>query len=84
MHVADALNIPSVLILGPTSQELGCLPFHPKSRILEHDLWCRPCSKNGQAPCIRSRRFCLERTRPEDVYGAAIGLSRDLKEESSP
>lgn len=61
MHMADALGVPSILILGPTSREMGCLPFHPASRVIEKtDLWCRPCSKNGQAPCIRLRRHCLE------------------------
>lgn len=75
MHAADALGIPSILILGPTSAELGCLPFHPESRILEHDLWCRPCSKNGQAPCIRSRRFCLDLTEASHVSKAAAELA---------
>ncbi len=61
MHMADALSIPSLVILGPTSKEMGCLPFHPKSRVAERrDLWCRPCSKNGQAPCIRGHRHCLD------------------------
>lgn len=78
MHVADALNIPSVLMLGPTSRELGCLPFHPLSEVLEHDLWCRPCSKNGQAPCIRGRRLCLEMTTTEMVLGAALRLSQKV------
>lgn len=68
MHVADALGIPNVLILGPTSKELGCLPFHPLSQIVEKSLWCRPCSKNGQAPCIRSQRFCLNEISPELVF----------------
>lgn len=71
MHVADALGVPSVLILGPTSGEMGCIPFHPESRIVEEKLWCRPCSKNGQAVCIRGRRLCLERILAERVFDAA-------------
>lgn len=59
LHVADAVNVPTVSILGPTSGELGCLPFHPRARIAEREMWCRPCSKNGQAPCIRLKRHCL-------------------------
>jgi len=74
MHVADALGKPSVLILGPTSGDLGCLPFHPQSKIMEHDLWCRPCSKNGQAPCIRKQRFCLDMTTVQDVSRAALNV----------
>lgn len=78
MHVADALGVPSVLIFGPTSGELGCLPHHPLTRVVEHSLWCRPCSKNGQAPCIRSRRWCLDQTTAERVYDETLRLSRSL------
>jgi ADP-heptose:LPS heptosyltransferase len=82
MHVADALGIPSVLIFGPTSRELGCLPHHPLTRVVENTLWCRPCSKIGQAPCIRSKRWCLERTSAERVYDETLRLSRSLLEET--
>lgn len=78
MHVADALDKPSVLFLGPTSEEMGCLPFHPKSIVLEHRLWCRPCSKNGQAPCIRKERYCLTLTSPRDAAEAAKRLAGEL------
>lgn len=74
MHVADALGIPSVLIFGPTSADLGCLPFHPLCEILQHKLWCRPCSKNGEAPCVRGQRVCLERTSSDDVMNATLRL----------
>lgn len=74
MHMADALQIPSLVLLGPTSREMGCLPFHPMSQVIEKQLWCRPCSKNGQAPCIRKKRYCLERISPEEVFQAAVGL----------
>jgi len=67
MHMADALGIPSVLIFGPTSADLGCKPFDPRSQIVEKALWCRPCSKNGQALCIRAKRYCLLNIMPDDV-----------------
>ena len=76
MHVADGLGIPSVLILGPTSGGLGCLPFHPRTRVLEHELWCRPCSKNGQAPCVRGTRYCLTRTSVSQVLHEARELAQ--------
>ncbi len=75
MHVADALQVPSLLFLGPTSGELGCLPFHPRSKILEHSLWCRPCSKNGEAPCIRKERYCLTLTSTKMAYQAAMAMA---------
>lgn len=78
MHVADALHVPSVLIFGPTSSALGCEPFHPLSIVVENKLWCRPCSKNGEAPCIRSQRFCLTLTDASRVAEAALTLDRRL------
>lgn len=78
MHVADALNIPTLSFLGPTSGELGCLPFHRRSVILEKDLWCRPCSKNGQAPCIRAKRYCLTDITPDEAFSAAVQLHKAI------
>ena len=78
MHMADALGVPPVVVLGPTSRELGCLPFHPLSRVVEKSLWCRPCSKNGQAPCIRGRRYCLE-IEPNTVFEAARAVVEQLR-----
>lgn len=78
MHIADGVGVPSVLILGPTSAEMGCLPFHPQALILEENLWCRPCSKNGQAPCIQGKRVCLERISAGRVFEAARSLYRRL------
>ncbi len=78
MHVADALGIPCILIFGPTGAELGCLPHHPLTRVVEQRLWCRPCSKNGQAPCIRSRRWCLDLSTPTFVYEEARRLDQAL------
>lgn len=83
MHVADAMAIPNVLIFGPTNADMGCMPYHPKSRILEQDLWCRPCSKNGEAPCLRGKRLCLELTTPEQVAATTQSLLLELAKESS-
>ncbi len=77
MHVADALGVPSVLIFGPTSAGLGCLPFQPLTQVVERELWCRPCSKNGQAPCIRGKRVCLD-IAPETVFQRALRLQQAL------
>ena len=80
MHIADALDIPSVLMLGPTSGELGCLPYHPLSHVLEQELWCRPCSKNGQGICIRGRRVCLEGISPSEAMNAVQKVMRHSRE----
>ena len=79
LHVADAVGRPSIVLMGPTSALMGCLPFHPLSRVMEQSLWCRPCSANGQAPCIRSKRYCLEKTTVRDVLSSALSLVEELK-----
>jgi len=78
MHVADAMGIPNIVIFGPTNSDLGCRPFHPLSQILEKDLWCRPCSKNGEAPCIRIERWCLSLITPEEASCALQNLFTQL------
>jgi heptosyltransferase-2 len=71
MHLAEACGVPVVGIFGPTSKELGFAPSLKKSRIVEKDLWCRPCSKTGRA-CLRltDRYKCLNLISSEDVLGA--------------
>lgn len=78
MHMADALKKPSILFLGPTSREMGCLPFQAKSIVLEKKLWCRPCSKNGQAPCIRKERYCLTDITPDAAFDAVRKMGQAL------
>ncbi|MCX6113569.1 MAG: glycosyltransferase family 9 protein, partial [Proteobacteria bacterium] len=69
MHVAEAVGKDVIGIMGPTSYEFGCYPYRKGSRVVELDMWCRPCSKNGQGPCIRwGRRPCLNDITPELVY----------------
>jgi heptosyltransferase-2 len=60
MHVAEAVGVDVIGIMGPTSREFGCYPYRPGSKVLEMKMWCRPCSKNGKGPCIRfGKRPCL-------------------------
>lgn len=68
-HAAEALGVPVVMILGPTSYETGGGTFLKTSVTLQaEDVWCRPCSQNGRRPCYRSRQVCLERITPEQVF----------------
>lgn len=65
LHFAEQLGKPAIALMGPA-------PFGFPSRrstiILEKELWCRPCSKHGQGPCINSNfQECLRSISPEDV-----------------
>ena len=70
IHAAEALGTPVVMITGPTSRETGANVRHPGSQQLYSNLWCRPCSKNGQRNCIRNEQFCLTNITSEEVSEA--------------
>ncbi|MCM2278371.1 MAG: hypothetical protein NDJ89_09875 [Oligoflexia bacterium] len=65
-HLAEAVGIPALVILGPTVSDLGFGPWRPESRSVGLALGCRPCSKDGRA-CFRviRRHACLKELRPE-------------------
>jgi lipopolysaccharide heptosyltransferase II len=78
LHAAEALNTPVAMILGPTSTETGARVHHPDSRVLETDLWCRPCSQNGKRRCYRSRQYCITNISVDKVaaeVSSMLGIS---------
>ena len=71
VHGAEALGVPVVMIMGPTSVETGGGPNLRESIIVENtDLWCRPCSQNGSKPCYRDEQICMNSINPETVKTA--------------
>ena len=76
LHLAEAVGTPVVALFGPTVKAWGYFPWRSRSRVLEHELDCRPCSKMGERPCRLPEKLCLTRTTIEDVR-AAIEESAD-------
>jgi heptosyltransferase-2 len=70
MHLAEAVGVPVVALFGPTVRAFGYAPSLPASTVVERRLACRPCSRNGAAPCPKRTYECLERIRVEDVVDA--------------
>lgn len=68
LHVAEAVGTPVVALFGPTVREFGYYPLLPGSRVLETDLECRPCSRNGKRPCHRGDLACLRDIKPDQVH----------------
>ncbi|MES2963228.1 MAG: glycosyltransferase family 9 protein [Bdellovibrionota bacterium] len=69
MHVADQMERPTIALIGPTA--FG-YPSHSKSRALEIELWCKPCSKDGRGRCVNDLyKRCLVDLRPERVIAVA-------------
>lgn len=51
LHVADLLGVRALALIGPTA--FG-FPSNPQVEILEVDLPCRPCTKDGRGKCIQN------------------------------
>ena len=65
LHAADLFNKPGQAIIGPTA--FG-FPSGAKMKVMEIDLPCRPCTKDGSTECrIKEKRKCLLDITPEMV-----------------
>lgn len=65
LHAADQLNHPCIALIGPTA--FG-YPFNKNSTVLEVQLGCKPCSKDGRNPCINKvYQKCLIDVHPKTV-----------------
>ncbi len=75
VHFAEAVNTPSFAIFGPTVKEFGYSPYRENSRLIEIQLPCRPCSRNGKGNCkIKVKRKCLKEITVESVWRKACQL----------
>jgi len=75
-HLATAVGTPTVALFGPTTRQLGYYPRGPLTRILERELDCRPCTKNGLERCPRHRDLaCLAEITVTDVLDACRTLT---------
>ncbi len=70
MHVADALDVPTFGLFGPTHPALGFAPAGEKSQAFHAGTWCSPCHRHGSAPCFRERRFCFDELNVERIAAA--------------
>lgn len=70
IHVADALGVEGVLLLGPTA--FGRTQS-PRIRVLEKDLPCRPCSKDGSGRCSQPVwQRCMVEITPSEVAESVL------------
>ena len=66
-HIAEAFNIPSLVIFGPTHKDLGFGTYRENSKVIDVDLWCRPCSGTGKKKCFRKEQYCMSLISPDRV-----------------
>lgn len=68
MHIASALEVPSVAVFGPT-EPAWFGPLGKKNKIVINPLfWCRPCADR----CIFDQPYCLRTISVEEVLRAAV------------
>lgn len=65
LHAADLFRVPTLALMGPTA--FG-FPTGPTAEILETDLPCRPCTKDGRGKCKQCvYQRCMVDITPERV-----------------
>ena len=70
MHIANAVGTPVIALYGPGVEQFGFFPWQAAAKVLERDLYCRPCSAHGSARCPQGHHRCLRDIAPADVAQA--------------
>lgn len=61
LHLASAMNTPTVAIFGPTVPGFGFGPLASRRAIVEHDdMPCRPCHTHGPPTCPLGHFRCMQ------------------------
>ena len=84
-HLAEALNVQSRVIFGPTTPAIGFGPRLPESHAIQSSLWCRPCGKDGRR-CYRwiNKYACLDQVTANQVVESFSEASAKLKTSRLP
>lgn len=75
LHIANAVQTPVLAIMGPTRTP-GFLPYREHDRMVEIDLYCRPCGKHGHQKCPEGHWRCMREILPERVLQQALEMLR--------
>jgi len=71
LHLAQAVDTPTVAIFGSTVPSFGFGPRGPRDQVVEVDgLPCRPCSAHGPASCPLGHHLCMKSLSVQDVLHA--------------
>ena len=77
LHLASAMDIPTVAIFGPTSPTFGFGPLASRSEVVEHTrLECRPCHRHGPPSCPLGHFRCMNDLDVPQVLQALDRMTR--------
>lgn len=75
LHLASAMNTPTVAVFGPTVPEFGFGPLAERAIVAGNPgLTCRPCDRHGPQRCPLGHWRCMREITPDIV----ARLTRDL------
>jgi heptosyltransferase-2 len=75
LHLASAMNTPTVAVFGPTVPEFGFGPLATRSVVAGNTaLACRPCDRHGPQRCPLGHWRCMREITPDGVASLAVGL----------
>ena len=70
LHMADALDVPAVMLFTSTAPSLGFAPTRRTTVVISSDVPCQPCHVHGVNKCPLGSFECLERITSEKVIFA--------------
>jgi heptosyltransferase-2 len=75
LHLASAVDTPTVAIFGPTVPAFGFGPLATRHHVVErNDVPCRPCHRHGPATCPLGHFRCMQDLPASTVMAAVEGL----------
>ena len=75
VHLSEAMGTPTISIFGPTVKEFGFAPFLLQSELVEIDLPCRPCSRNGKGNCFNPvQRECIQKISVSKIHNTVLNV----------
>jgi ADP-heptose:LPS heptosyltransferase len=77
MHMASAVETPSIAIHGPTDPALSG-PISHYATVLRSDIWCSPCYEAKEtADCRFFTTQCMKNVTPAQVFTVARARLRE-------
>lgn len=71
LHIACAMNKPTVAVFGSTTKEFGFYPGYEHTKVIENkELSCRPCHVHGLDSCPKGHFDCMTKITQESVLEA--------------
>jgi heptosyltransferase-2 len=78
MHIAAARQTPIISFWGSSVKDFGFQPFRTKYKIIEEDLWCRPCSHIGRSFCPLGHFKCMKQITVTEILESITELIQKI------